>query len=227
MCKLSASVICANPLDLQYDLNACVKGGIDQLHFDMMDGIFVPRFGLYPEILQQIKKNFNVPVDVHMMTDRPEQYVELFSNSGADYFVFHLESTYHPTRIINSIKKQKMIPGVAINPSTPVSLLENLIGEINYVCVMMIDPGILNSRTYNFVYEKIKSIDNLFKAKDISNYTIQVDGGVKVDTVKNLINAGANNLVCGTSTIFSQDKNPIDYKIELLRKIISQNIESI
>ena len=221
MVLLSASVICADHLNLFEDLNQCQQHGIDQFHFDVMDGNYVPRFGLYPEILKQIKLKFNVPVDVHMMIRDPEKYVELFAANGADVYTFHLESTEHPTRLIDKIIKNKMKPGIALNPATPTNNLKNLIGIIDYVLLMMIDPGVLGSPVYDFVYDKILEVKFLLVQKNIKNYTIQIDGGVNLNSISKLLSSGANNLVCGNSTIFRKNENTIEEQIRIVRKLIS------
>jgi ribulose-phosphate 3-epimerase len=166
MVKLSASVICADHLNLIDDLIQCHQSGIEQFHFDVMDGNYVPRFGLYPEILVKIKENFSIPVDVHIMISEPEKYVELFANSGADIFTFHIESTNHPTRLIDKIIKNKMKPGIALNPATPTSSIKDLIGLTDYILLMMIDPGVLGSPVYDFVYDKILETKFFFVEKN-------------------------------------------------------------
>jgi ribulose-phosphate 3-epimerase len=221
MAQLSASVICADHLNLFEDLSQCHKNGIDQFHFDVMDGNYVPRFGLYPEILKQIKENFNMPVDVHLMINDPEKYIDLFADNGADIFTFHIEATKHPTRLIDKIIKKKMKPGIALNPSTPVSNIKNLIGIIDYVLLMMIDPGVLGSPIYDFVYDKILETKFLFIEKNIKKYTIQIDGGVNLNSISKLITSGANNLVCGNSTIFRKHEDTIENQIKLITKLIS------
>jgi ribulose-phosphate 3-epimerase len=219
MSKIAASVICANPLNLFKDLHECAHNGIDQFHFDVMDGIFVPRYGLYPEILTQMKKEFSIPVDVHMMTENPEMYVETFKKAGADIYSFHIEATKHPTRLIEKIKQHDMRPGIALNPGTSVSAIKELIGQIDYVLFMMIDPGVLGSPVYDFVFNKIAEVKSLFEQKNIKNYVIQIDGGVKVDTISKLMSAGCNNLVCGSSTIFNKSSS-ISNQIKFVEKLI-------
>jgi ribulose-phosphate 3-epimerase len=219
MSKISASVICANPLNLFKDLHECSQNEINQFHFDVMDGIFVPRYGLYPEILTQIKKDFNIPVDVHMMTDAPENYVETFKKAGADIYTFHFEATKHPTRIIEKIIKNDMRPGIAINPATCTHSIKELIGLVDYVLIMMIDPGVLTSPVYDFTINKILEIKYMFEQKNIKDYVIQVDGGVKLGTISKLMCAGCNNLVCGSSTIFNKSSS-ISEQIKMVQKLI-------
>jgi len=220
MVKLSASVICADHLNLIDDLIQCHQSGIEQFHFDVMDGNYVPRFGLYPEILVKIKENFSIPVDVHMMISEPEKYVELFANSGADIFTFHIESTNHPTRLIDKIIKNKMKPGIALNPATPTSSIKDLIGLTDYILLMMIDPGVLGSPVYDFVYDKILETKLFFVQKNIKNYTIQIDGGVNLNSISKLISSGANNLVCGNSTIFRKHEDTIENQMKIVKKLI-------
>ncbi len=216
MIKLSASLICADPLYLKQDIDSLINGNIDQIHFDVMDGIFVPRFGLYPEILQELKKLTNKPVDVHLMIKNPEEYLNVYAESGADYIVFHWEATNHPSRIIHKIKTLGIKAGIALNPGTPISIIQELIQEIDILCLMAIDPGILGGRLYNNTYDKIA------KARLLNpNLEIQIDGGVKPETIPLMVNAGANNLVCGTGTIFRKHEDTICNKIYEIKKLVS------
>jgi ribulose-phosphate 3-epimerase len=216
MIKLSASLICADPINLIDDINALENGNIDQIHFDVMDGIFVPRFGLYPEILQELKKVSKKPVDVHLMIDDPEKYVDIYASSGADYIVFHEEATKHSGRIIHKIKSLGIKAGMALNPGTPIHTITDLIQDIDILCLMAIDPGILGGKFYNNIYTKICEAKN-----KNPNLEIQIDGGVKPETIPLMINAGANNLVCGTGTIFRKHEDTIENKIKYIKSILN------
>ena len=123
--KIAASLICADPLNIEKDLNQLIKSNVELIHFDVMDGNFVPRYGLYPEILKRIKLSNKCPeVDVHMMVNNPEDYIELYSDAGADYYCFHIESTNHPHRIIKKVLNSGVKAGVALNPNAIRQLTE-------------------------------------------------------------------------------------------------------
>ena len=219
---LTASLICSNPINIEQDLNQLIKGGIDSIHFDVMDGNFVPRYGLYPEILTEIRKHTDVFVDVHMMVNNPEDYIELYAKCKANLYCFHLESTKHAHRLISKIKSNGMLVGVALNPSTNVDALEYIINDIDMVCLMAINPGIVGSKLIPTIYQKIKDLKELAIRKNKTDLLIEIDGGVTIDNINDLIYHGANMLVCGSGTIFRPHEDTIENKIQLIKKHINE-----
>jgi ribulose-phosphate 3-epimerase len=143
---IAGSLVCSNPLRLEEDINELIKGKADFIHFDVMDGHFVPRYGLYPEILSYLKKITDIPVDVHMMVNNPEDYIEDFRIAGATYYNFHVEATDHAHRVVKKIEKAGTLPGVALNPATSLSTLDYLIEDIKMVVLMAINPGIVGHK---------------------------------------------------------------------------------
>lgn len=215
---IAASLICANPIDLNSDLNELISGEVEYIHFDVMDGQFVPRYGLYPEILTSIKGKCDIPVDVHMMVDNPEDFIEDFKNAGADYYNFHIESTSHAHRIIKKIEKSGMKPGVALNPATSITELEYIIRDIKMVVIMAINPGIVGHKLIPSMLDKIKDLRHFANEKGNHELLIQVDGGVTFESGKEMIRAGADILVCGTGTIFRPQEDTISNKIKAFRR---------
>jgi ribulose-phosphate 3-epimerase len=216
-CILAASVICANTLELNKDIQQLIDGDIDYLHFDVMDGQFVPRLGLFPEMLTDIKKITNIPVDVHLMTLNPERLIPDFVNAGADIIVVHAESTAHLDHSIRLIKKMGCKAGVALNPATSLSILDYILDDIDLVMIMAINPGIVGHKLIPIAMKKIAELDN--KLSNHKHIIIAVDGGVSFETAPEMLKQGANMLVCGTSTIFKKEK-PISEKIKELRKLL-------
>ena len=220
--KIAASLICADPLNLRSEINELISANVDLIHFDVMDGHFVPRYGLYPEILKEIKKVKNCPqVDVHMMVSNPETYIELYANAGADYFNFHIESSNHAHRIIKKIISAGMKPGIALNPDTPLNVLEWIIQDINMVVLMTINPGIVG---HKFIPEMLKKISQLRELANHKNPSliIELDGGVTPETIPSMIKAGADALVCGNGTIFRPHEDNIINKTKYIRSIINE-----
>jgi len=198
--QLSASLICGSPLSLGEDIKALQLGGIDALHFDVMDGEFVPRLGLYPELLKSIKKVSKLPVDVHLMIDNPEQFIPAFVDAGADYIVVHAESTNHLHRSIQSIKRLGCKAGVALNPATPLNVLDYVLSDIELIMVMVINPGIVGHKLIPSMMQKIADIKK--KIELYPNIKIEIDGGVTPGSAAKMVETGADILVCGTSSIF-------------------------
>ncbi len=219
--KIAASLICADPLNLIGDLNQLIDSKVDFIHFDVMDGSFVPRYGLYPEILTELRKKTNIPVDVHMMVDNPEDYITDFKNAGADYYCFHLEATKHAHRIIKKIELAGMKPGVALNPATPISDLKYIISDIKMVVLMAINPGIVGHKLIPNMIEKIHDLRAFANQMGNKDLLIEIDGGVTPQSAQSMLDAGADLLVCGTGTIFRPKEDTLFNKISEFRKILN------
>lgn len=216
---LAASLVCANPLDLQSDIKELEKAGIDYIHFDVMDGNFVPRLGLFPEILTSLKKITKIPVDVHLMIANPDNFIPAFIQAGADIVVVHAESTAHLDRSIRLIKNLGAKAGVALNPATPLSVLDYVLDDIDMVMLMAINPGILGHKLIPISMKKIADLKKrLHKHPKI---LIEIDGGVTFESAKTMVKNGADMLVCGTSTIFKPDQS-ITTKVKELRKTLGK-----
>lgn len=216
--KIAASLICSNPLNLEADINELISGKADFIHFDVMDGLFVPRYGLYPEILTALKKQTDIPVDVHMMVNNPEDYIEDFRVAGATYYNFHIEATNHAHRIIKKIDKAGMLPGVALNPATSLSTLDFLINDIKMVVLMAINPGIVGHKLIPSMIEKIRQLRAFADLHGNKDLLIEIDGGVTFESGKLMIEAGADLLVCGTGTIYRPHEDTISNKISAFRE---------
>lgn len=218
---LSASLVCGNMLRFGEEIKELTMGKIDYLHFDVMDGVFVPRYGMFPEMLSQLRKLTNVPVDVHLMVANAEPYLKTFADSGASILVIHAESTAHLHRQIKLVKNLGLKAGVALNPATSFNVLDYILDDLDLVMLMAINPGIVGHKLIPSALEKIKELRK--KLKNYPNIIIEIDGGVTPETAPIMIKAGADMLVCGTGTIY---KPPIalDKKIKEVRKIIDKQL---
>ena len=220
--NLAASLICADPLNLQSEIKELEIGKADFIHFDVMDGLFVPRYGLYPEILTYLKKITKIPVDVHMMVENAEDYIADFNNAGADYYNVHVESTNHLHRVVKKVRDIGMRPGVALNPATPLSSLDWIIKDIDMVVLMAINPGIVGHKLIPSMLNKIKTLREIANQAGNESLKIQIDGGVTFDSASLMIENGADTLVCGTGTIFRPHEDTISNKLNQLREKINQ-----
>lgn len=218
---LAASLICADPLNLEKDIKELISGKADFIHFDVMDGLFVPRYGLYPEILTYLKKVTDIPVDVHMMVDNPEDYIDVFQKAGADYYNVHVEACKHLHRVVKKVKDAGMKAGVALNPATPLSSLDWIINDIEMVVLMAINPGIVGHKLIPSLIDKISALRQY--ANDHGNHTlhIEIDGGVTFESAPVMVDAGADVLVCGTGTIFRPHEDTIHNKLVSLKSKLS------
>lgn len=217
-CHLAASIICGNPLNLQKDLAALKKGKIDYIHFDVMDGVFVPRYGLFPEYLKAIRSKTNIPIEVHMMVQNPEPYIQDFVDAGATIITPHIEPLMHVHRTVMRIKNTGVQAGLALNPGTSLSTLDYVLEDLDLLMLMAINPGIVGHKIIPGVMKKIADARRKIDAtgKDIF---LEIDGGVTPESGHKMVAAGANMLVCGTGTIF-QPPATLDKKIQSFRKTL-------
>lgn len=200
-CQLAASIICGNPINLEADLAALDKCGIDSIHFDVMDGVFVPRYGLFPEYLKAIRSKTDLPIEVHMMVRDPEPYIKDFVGAGATALTPHIEPLQHVHRTIKRIKDAGVQAGLALNYGTSLSALDYVLEDLDIVMLMAINPGIVGHKLIPGTMKEIAELRERIDAieKDV---LIEIDGGVTPESGIRMKRAGANILVCGTGTIF-------------------------
>ena len=201
---VSPSLSSADFLHLSKDIEMVNRSQADWFHLDIMDGVFVPNISYGLPVVSQIKKMATKPLDVHLMIVQPERYVEAFHKAGADILTVHYEACTHLHRTIQQIKAQGMKAGVSLNPHTPVSLLEDVIEDIDVVLLMSVNPGFGGQ---SFIEQTINKVDKLKKLimESNSHTLIEIDGGVNFETGKRLVNAGADALVAGSFVFNSPD----------------------
>ena len=201
---VSPSLLSADFLHLSKDIEMVNRSQADWFHLDIMDGVFVPNISYGLPVVSQIKKMATKPLDVHLMIVQPERYVEAFHKAGADILTVHYETCTHLHRTIQQIKAQGMKAGVSLNPHPPVSLLEDVIEDIDVVLLMSVNPGFGGQ---SFIEQTINKVDKLKKLimESNSHTLIEIDGGVNFETGKRLVNAGADALVAGSFVFNSPD----------------------
>jgi len=200
---IAPSILTANFLDLRKEVEMVNRSDADWIHLDIMDGVFVPNITFGFHIIRQIKSIAEKPLDAHLMIVDPDRYLEEFRDSGVDKLTVHFESSIHLHRTIQQIKKLGMDAGVAINPHTPVHVLETILPEIDLVLNMTVNPGFGAQSFIGFSIEKIRALKKLINETG-SKALIQVDGGVDLKNIKSLVEAGVNVFVIG-NTIFGSD----------------------
>ena len=219
---LSASLICGNPLDLAKEIEELEKAEIDSLHFDVMDGHFVPRIGLYSEMLKAITSATDIPVDVHLMIDSPGKHIPAFAAAGADLITIHAEAVENVKPVIQIIKDLGMLAGIALKPDTPLNTLDPILDDIDLVLLMAIHPGILGQKLIPGTFQKISDLKDKLKSRP--EIVIEIDGGVTPESAPKMVEYGANLLVCGTGTIYRPHEDTLENKIISLRKTINAAI---
>ncbi len=204
MALIAPSLLASNFLQLEQVCTMLNESEADWFHLDVMDGRFVPNISFGLPVIHQLKKVAKKPFDVHLMIVEPEKYAEAFKKAGADILTVHLEACPHLHRNIQQIKELGMKAGVAINPHSPVELLSDVIHEIDVVCLMSVNPGFGGQEFIPHAISKIKKLKSLILQKQL-NVLIEVDGGITIENAHDIIAAGADVLVAGSTVFHSKD----------------------
>jgi ribulose-phosphate 3-epimerase len=200
--KLSASVICADLADLASQVKQLEEAGVDMLHFDAMDGHFVPNLGLGPVVIEWVRKVTSLPFEAHLMIANPEQYIERFVAAGSQIVAIHAETVGDFRQIASRLRTLGASPAIAINPQTPVDQIEPFLDAVSQVLVMTVQPGFAGQPLVREALAKIGQIREIIEKRRLG-IEIATDGNVSFQNAPAMVAAGANILVCGTSSIFS------------------------
>ncbi|MBI5877003.1 MAG: ribulose-phosphate 3-epimerase [Chloroflexi bacterium] len=218
MVKLAPSVIAADFGRLAEQMCAVEHAGADVVHFDAMDGCFVPNLSIGPMVLEAVRRATRLRIDAHLMIEAPERYIDAFAKAGADTIVVHVEATPHLHRAIEQIKHLGKLAGVAVNPGTPAFQLEAILGSVDQVLVMTVNPGFGGQRFIRPMLHKIEAVRRMIGSQAIE---LCVDGGVDAATARDAVSAGADVLVAGTA-VFSHP-NGVAAAIAQLRESASKH----
>ena len=197
MIYISPSLLSADFSNLEKEIKSCEESGADYLHLDIMDGHFVPNITFGPFIVEFCKKISKLPLDVHLMIEKPENYIEAFAKAGADIITIHAESTVHIHRQIQLIKSLGVKAGIALNPATSVEFLDYILDDLDMVLFMSVNPGFSGQSFIESTLDKIDQFNIYYQDRLKEDFLIQVDGGVNDKTVKSLTEKGVNMLVSG------------------------------
>lgn len=203
--KLAPSILDVDFTFLERELKTLESGGADLIHLDIMDGNFVPNISFGPRIVESIKSKTSLPLEVHLMVERPENHIKSFIDAGGDIIIVHYETSKHLDRLIQTINEADVKSGIALNPATPLNVIEYLINKIDFLLLMTVNPGFGGQKFIPEMFGKIekarKIIDN--QKKSIS---LEVDGGINFNNISKVIEAGAEIIVVGQ--IISKSANP-------------------
>lgn len=210
--KYSASMMCANYANLEKEVRMLEEGGIDSFHIDVMDGQFVPNFGMGLQDLEYIRSATNLPIEAHLMIKKPDSYLNIFINRGVDVIYIHPEADYHPSTTLQHIIEAGITPAIAINPGTSVESILELLHIVDRVMVMGVNPGHAGQIYLPYVGQKI---EKLLAIKDEYNIEVYWDGACGYDKIETYAPKGVKGFVLGTTVLFGKDRSYRDILTDL------------
>lgn len=219
MSMLAPSLLAADFANLKEEIKKIEDGGADYLHLDVMDGVFVPNISFGAPVIKSLRSITKLPFDVHLMVDKPERYIEDFVKAGADIITVHQESTTHLHRTIQLIKSFGVKAGISLNPATPVESLKHIIEDLDLILIMSVNPGFGGQSFIPAMKNKISETRSIINEKDLE-IILEVDGGIKLDNVKEIIELGADLVVAGSDIFGAEDivERTRDFKKQLNNK---------
>jgi ribulose-phosphate 3-epimerase len=206
MIKLAPSILSADFARLAEEVREVEASGADWLHVDVMDGHFVPNMTLGPLVVKALRPHTKLPMDVHLMIEQPARYVEAFAEAGADLISVHAEADPHLYRTLDLIRKLGKKPGVVLNPSTPAEFVAPVLGLVDYVLIMTVNPGFGGQQFLHPMLDKIRRMRSLLDEQGLSHVEIEVDGGINRETARLVAEAGATVLVAGNAVFGRSDR---------------------
>lgn len=222
LCKISASLMCADPYNLKSELNILNNENIDYFHIDIMDGHFVPNYGLSLDFCKKIKKNSKIPFDYHLMIEEPHKLIPILNLQENDIVSIHYESTYYIKEVIEQIKKTKAKLFIAIKPTTPIIILDSIIEYINGINFLTVNPGFAGQQILDISYKKAEKLIDYINKRSTNSVDFEVDGNMNLKNIKIFKELGANIFVVGSSSLFG--KNDMKNELMKIKKILISEV---
>ena len=217
--KISPSLMCADFLHLGDELKALEKYGIEYLHVDIMDGVFVSNYTLGTDFIKKIHRSTDIPLDIHLMIDHPDTKLDWFEFKEGDYVSVHYEACTHVQAVLSNIHKRGAKTMLALNPGTPICVLEDLLPDLDAVLIMTVNPGFAGQKLVPQTLDKIRRLRRMLDENGYENVEIECDGNVSFENAKKMSDAGANIFVAGTSSIYSKEAS-FEENIKKFREVI-------
>ena len=217
--QISPSVMCVDFFNLSETIAEFEKQGIEYIHVDIMDGVYVPNYTLGTDFIKQLKKHTKIPMDIHLMIENPENKLDWFEFGEGDYVAVHYETTKHLHKAVAAIRARGAKPMVAINPAKPISVLECILDDIDAVLVMTVNPGFAGQKLIPSTLNKISQLRKYLDENGYENVEIEVDGNVSFENARLMSVAGANIFVAGTSSIFKAGQSMAENTAKLRNSI--------
>ena len=203
---IAPSILSADFARLAEEIRDAERGGADWIHVDVMDGHFVPNITIGPLVVQAVRPHTKLPLDVHLMISRPDDYIPMFASAGADLIFVHAEACTHLHRTIQLIRSHHVKAGVVLNPASPLALVEHILEDVDLVLLMTVNPGFGGQKFIASVLPKIRALRQMLDEKGLGRVHIEVDGGVNRETAKLAVDAGADVLVAGNAVFGESDR---------------------
>ena len=217
--QISPSVMCVDFFNLAETISEFERQNIEYIHVDIMDGVYVPNFTLGTDFIKQLKKHTKIPMDIHLMIENPESKLDWFEFGEGDYVAIHYEITKHLHKAVAAIRAKGAKPMVAINPATPISVLENILDDVDAVLVMTVNPGFAGQKLIPSTLGKISALRKYLDKNGYENIEIEVDGNVSFENARLMSDAGANIFVAGTSSIFKAEQSMAENTAKLRESV--------
>ncbi|MFE6167186.1 ribulose-phosphate 3-epimerase [Viridibacillus arvi] len=214
MIKIAPSILAANFSKLADEVKEVEAAGAKLIHIDVMDGHFVPNITMGPIVVEALRPVTDLPLDVHLMIENPDQYIEDFAKAGADYITVHVEACRHLHRTIQLIRSHGVKPGVVLNPHTPIETIQHILEDIDMVLFMTVNPGFGGQKFIHSVVPKIEQLSTIIKEKGL-NVEIEIDGGINAETIIPCAKAGATIFVAGSAIYGKEDRSKALQEIQL------------
>lgn len=205
MIKIAPSILSANFAKLGNEVKEVEEAGAELIHIDVMDGHFVPNITMGPIVVEALRPVTTLPLDVHLMIENPDAYIEQFARAGADYISVHVEACRHLHRTIQLIRSYDVKPGVVLNPHTPIESIQHVLEDIDFVLFMTVNPGFGGQKFISSVVPKIEALSSMIKERGL-NIEIEVDGGITAETIGPCAKAGATMFVAGSAIYNKEDR---------------------
>ncbi|MCB0283348.1 MAG: ribulose-phosphate 3-epimerase [Calditrichaeota bacterium] len=203
--RIAPSILSADFARLAEQVKTVEQAGADIIHVDVMDGHFVPNITIGPLVVKALRPVTKLPMDVHLMIENPDRYIEAFAKAGADYITVHVEACTHLHRVLQQIKELNVKAGVSLNPHTPVSMIKHVLDQLDLILIMSVNPGFGGQKFIPESLKKLNQTRDLIEKSGFRNIEIEVDGGVSLENIKEIANAGADILVAGSAIFASAD----------------------
>ncbi|MBE22567.1 MAG: ribulose-phosphate 3-epimerase [Gemmatimonadetes bacterium] len=199
MVKIAPSILSSDFGRLAEQVIEAEEAGADWIHVDVMDGSFVPNITIGPAVTEAVRSATDLPVDVHLMINNPDQHLEAFADAGADYLTVHQEACVHLHKTIDAIRDMNVRPGITLNPATSIGTIEDIIDYVDLVLVMSVNPGFGGQSFIPSSIERIKKLKDLIRRRGLTGVELEVDGGINENTAASVVNAGSSVLVAGSA----------------------------